>query len=376
MHFFIFPEKDATLYEASQSMNTGLDEILEIQKSMNSDASVINVSRILMKFNLTAISSSIVQGVIPTTAKYYLNMYDANPTQLATSQSLYIYPISQSWTMGDGKFTDFPTTTEGVSWRYKTGENTADQWSSGSNDTGGNWYSGSGQVASQSFDHETTDFRANVTELVSQWLNLSIPNEGFMIKRSGSLGNENTGSGAAEGNSTKFGNFSFFSSDTHTVYPPKLEIVWDDSSWSTGSLTELSGSMLEDPILYMKGMRPSYKENSKVKFRIVGRKKYPDMTFSTSPSLLTVNYLPSGSTTSLNGTYYSIKDARTEDVIISYGTGSIVSCDSTSNFFTVWMNGFQPERFYEIEFKIVSGSNSAEQTELYYSNNFVFKVAK
>jgi len=44
--------------------------------------------------------------------------------------------------------------------------------------------------------------------------------------------------------------------------------------------------------------------------------------------------LPSGSTTSLDGTYYSIKDAYTEDIIIPYGTGSIVSCDSTGNYFT------------------------------------------
>ena len=57
MHFFSFAEKDATLYEgsATQSRNTGLDEILEVRKDMNDSGTVINVSRALIKFDLTEI---------------------------------------------------------------------------------------------------------------------------------------------------------------------------------------------------------------------------------------------------------------------------------------------------------------------------------
>ena len=35
MHYFIFPEKDTTIYQMSGSKNTGLDEILEIRKDLN-----------------------------------------------------------------------------------------------------------------------------------------------------------------------------------------------------------------------------------------------------------------------------------------------------------------------------------------------------
>ena len=38
---------------------------------------------------------------------------------------------------------------------------------------------------------------------------------------------------------TRFGNLKYFGRETHTIYPPKLEVVWDDSSWSTGSLSPL-----------------------------------------------------------------------------------------------------------------------------------------
>jgi hypothetical protein len=45
MHYFEFAQKDATVYEASatQSANTGLDEILEIRKDMNEAGTVVNV---------------------------------------------------------------------------------------------------------------------------------------------------------------------------------------------------------------------------------------------------------------------------------------------------------------------------------------------
>ena len=62
MHYFEFPSKDTTLYESSESINTGLDEILEIRKDMNDDGSTINVSRALLKFDLTYVSKSISSG--------------------------------------------------------------------------------------------------------------------------------------------------------------------------------------------------------------------------------------------------------------------------------------------------------------------------
>jgi hypothetical protein len=33
-----------------------------------------------------------------------------------------------------------------------------------------------------------------------------------------------------EASTTSLGNFNFFSRDTNSVYPPKLEVAWDDSS--------------------------------------------------------------------------------------------------------------------------------------------------
>jgi hypothetical protein len=372
MHYFEFPTKDTTLYEISHSMNTGLDEILEIRKDMSSDGLTIYTSRALIKFDLAYISQSVSSGLITSGSltKFYLNLYDANSTGLNKDQNLYAYPVKQSWDNGSGRYNLFPIRADGASWRWRDNENTRTQWHTISG-SGGTWYSGSGYKASQSFTNEPADLRMDVTDITWKWLHSTVPNEGFMLKRSGSIGN--TDSNLEEGNTTEYGNFSFFSRETHTIYPPKLEVVWDDSTWATGSLSPLTPANLEEMTLYMRGLRSKYKENSKMKFRVIGREMFPERTYSStqySTGYNTVKYLPSGST------YYQIKDAYTEDVIVPFGSGSVVSCDSTGNYFNLWMNGLQAERFYRIEYKIVSGSGTADETVQFFDEKHSFKVVR
>ena len=379
MHYFIYADADATLYEgsATQSRNTGLDEILEVRKDMNDSGTVINVSRALIKFDLTEISRSVVDGLIPSTAKYYLNLYDAGSSGLtSTSQLLYANIVSQSWTAGEGTFHDDPETTDGVSSRYRVGQTDGTQWISGSNNTGGTWYSGSAtggqylRFASQSFDYNSIDMRMDVSEPVKVWIysGSDYSNEGFIIKRSGSVGNED--SNCPEGDSSEYGQFKFFSRDTNTIYQPKLEVAWKDFSYGTGSNTTLSGSQLDDIVFYMKGNRDVYKENSKIKFKLAGRQRYPAKTYETTPRALQINTFPSGTL------FYSVKDALTEETIIPFDQYSAVSCDSSGHYFNLWMNGLQAERYYKLLYKFVSGSGTTNEINDIHDNDFTFKVEK
>ena len=74
------------------------------------------------------------------------------------------------------------------------------------------------------------------------------------------------------------------------------------------SLSALSSTDLERLKVYFKNMRKEYKENSIVKFRVVGRELYPSSSFDATPTELTAKYLPRSSTE------YEIKDADTEEV--------------------------------------------------------------
>ena len=386
MHYFEFGKRDTTLYSGgtTASRNTGIDEILEVNKVVNNNGTVGNVSRILIDFDLTYISQSIQSGKIPSTAKYYLNLFDATSEEVEVEQPIHIYMVSGSWKQGTGKLDHDPVTQDGATYQYRDHKRQT-PWVTGSVLTdGGAWFTSSlsGQYeVSTSYDltFDKKDIRANVTDLVNNFIYSSsnYPNNGFIIKRedTGSHGDHPSSSmfdfdAGQEGDSSTLGNLKYFSRETHTIYPPKLEVVWDDSSWSTGSLSELSTSDLENLKIYFKNLREEYQEKSIVKFRIVGRELYPSASFDTTPSELTVKYLPSASV------YYQIKDADTEEVIVPFGTGSKVSCDSTGNFFRVQMDGFQSERNYRFSIKVVSGSDTTDEQINYYDNGYEFRVVR
>ena len=386
MHYFEFAKRDATIYSGgtTSSINTGLDEILEINKVVANNGTVANISRILIDFDLTYISQSIIDSKIPTTAKYYLNLYDATSEEVEAEQNIFVYMVSGSaWKQGTGKLDHDPVTQDGVSYQYRDHENKT-PWVTGSVLTdGGSWWTGSqGGANKVSASYQITfdrkDLRVDVTDLVKNHIFSSslFPNRGFLVKReslyTGSSDfSYNPGSDTTkdESSSDRLGNLKYFGRETHTIYPPKLEVVWDDSSWSTGSLSPLVTADLERLKIYFKNLREEYKEGSKVKFRVVGRELYPTTAFATTPAELTAKYLPSASV------FYEVKDADTEETIIPFGTGSKVSCDSTGNFFNLWLDGLQAERNYRFCIKIVSGSGTTE-TINYYDDDYEFRVVR
>jgi len=375
MIFSTFPQKDATLYEATRSMNTGLDAILELTKhgqtssSLLASGSVFN-TRILLQFDLSEISSSITAGTIGADAKYYLNLYTCEANDIASEYAITAHPVSESWTMGTGKYFNDPATTDGCSWKYRISEDDGTEWrqtgftvgTTGSDNAfqsepgGGTFYTSS--ICSQSFSNETSDVRMDVTDIVKQWISGSIENNGFLIKRSG------TAATSQEFDTTPYGSLKFFSSDTNTVYPPRLEAAWDDSSQVTSSLSELTE---DDILLYMKNNRGTYKQEAKAKFRVTGRERFPVATYATSSEALTVKHLPTSS-------YYSVKDAHSEETVIPFDTGSTkISCDSSGNYFKLWMSGLQPERYYRFVFRVDrDGGNRIE----YFDDNYIFKVVR
>ena len=386
MHYFEFGKRDTTLYSGgtTASRNTGLDEILEINKVVNNNGTVGNVSRILIDFDLSFISKSIQDGKIPANAQYFLNLYDATSEEVEAEQPLHVYMVSGSRKQGTGKLDHDPVTSDGATYQYRDHE-AKTPWVTGSVLTdGGAWFTASvdGQYeVSTSYDltFDKRDVRADVTDLVNNHIYSSsvYPNNGFIVKRedSGSHGAHSSSSmfdfdAGQEGDSSRLGNLKYFSRDTHTIYPPKLEVVWDDSSYSTGSLSPLSTTDLERLKIYFQNLREEYKEDSIVKFRIVGRELYPTTTFATTPAELTIKYLPSASA------FYEVRDADTEEVIIPYGSGSRISCDSTGNFFRVQMNGLQAERNYRFAIKVVSGSGTTDEQINFYDDNYDFRVVR
>jgi hypothetical protein len=367
MHYFIFPNKNTYITTEFQQKNFGNDEIVELRKifSGSYSTSAEATSRILIQFDYSDVSSSIVDGTI-TSPKFYLRMYEVEgQTELDKSYSLSTFPLSQSWEEGVGKLNNNPKTKEGVTWEdYNSGS----AWSlvpntnasSGSLSTvgGGVWITGSGYEASQSFVNQSPDVEMDITDIVNKHLGGAdnISNNGFILRFSGSI----------ETDSNPY-DFKFFSRHTHTIYSPKLEVRWDDHSpctgSNTGSLTALTMSGELENHIFIKGLQPKYKESEKVRFRVGCRKKFVQKTFT--ESMLTSSfYIPEGSGS------YSLVDVATNTSIVPFGAYTSMSCDTTSAYFDQWLNAFEPGRYYKVLFKLKYDDGQ----EIIYDNNEEFKV--
>lgn len=222
MHYFIFPTKDSSIFNDSVTKNIGLDQILEIRKTML-DNTTQELSRTLIQFDTTEISTLISENSITGSIKYYLNLVIADANEIKREYTIHAHPLLASWSQGSGKETHIPITTDGVSWKYRTVDVA---WSGSVSASAGGYYSSS-IVASQSFSDQSADIVMDVTNIVNHWLSGSLTNYGFILKFPS----------ANETDTTDYGTFRYYSSKTHTIYRPRLEIVWNDSVWRTYALS-------------------------------------------------------------------------------------------------------------------------------------------
>ena len=155
----------------------------------------------------------------------------------------------------------------------------------------------------------------------------------------------------------------FYSVDTNTIYPPQLEFKWRDySSVLTGSATasivdttNIATALAENPGVFT--------PQSVNRFRFNVAPKYPNKVFQTASFFTETNYLPTAS-------YYSIKDLETNEYVIDYDNNfTQLSSDNKGNYFDVYMNGLEPERYYKVCVKTtINGST------LVLDDNYYFKV--
>jgi len=374
MQHSVYPIKDATIYERKPDTNTGLDQIIELEKitakTIDSDSVYWNNnynSRILLQLDINEIKKLIQNGTVKKTNKYYLNLFSAHAENLSLSYSIYAYAVSQSWNPGKGYFIATPPIKEGVSWTYRDGyfDSTGKQWASSSfvagttgsyvtQKGGGNWYYQNGYIASQSFDQENPDIRMNITDIVHKWISGSIPNNGLIIKRSHN----------DEKSSEEMGSIKFFGRETHTIFIPRLDIVWKDSDFSgTSSFAQVPN---EDFIIHCKNKRASYFPTDKTKFRFLVRDRIPVKTYATSSNYITSKRLPTSS-------YYAIQDEQTSMYVVPFDDNNVISCDKKGNYFKVNFNTFLPNRYYKVLIKVKMEGGDIEKT---IDDSIYFKVSK
>jgi hypothetical protein len=263
--------------------------------------------------------------------------------------------------MGTGRTSNLPETTDGVSWKWVNGVS-GSTWKTGSFPTnitasyltssigGGDWYNN--LESTQSFTFITPkDIEIDVTNTTISWSNGNINNNGLILKHSNTL----------EFSTSSYFETKYFSGNTHTIYPPCLEIRWNDFKYNTGSLSTVTN---ENIVITLGNNIGNFNQDSVHRFRVNVRDKYPVRTFQTSSVYLNNKLLPTSS-------YWSIVDLDSSEVVIDFNEYTKLSADSNGNYFDLYMNGLQPERYYKIMIKTEISNNTLIIDDKYY-----FKIIK
>ena len=370
----LFPAKDTSLYSMYPTMNTGIDPILQISNLNFAVDSSPSVARSILQFDDSEIANVLENKVGSKTWDAQLRCFIATAQGVVEDSTLELFPVYNGWNQGTGTYLDEPITTDGAAWDSPLfGGGTA--WDIGGaslgytssyNPTyapqgGGSWYLSSSDGVTQypitqSFDPRSEkDLSVYVKSMVEDWYSGSLSNNGIIIKW------EN----AAEFSTNKQVQpvMQYYSVDTNTIYPPELDIKWDDSVWNTGSSTTTELFQPNAFIALADNVGTFYSESVN-RFRINCRPKYPAQVWSTSSLYTKQYYLPSGSA------WYAVKDLDTNEYVVPFDSRyTRISADVSSSYFDIYMNGLQPERYYQILIQVDS-----EGSTTVYDDNYYFKV--
>lgn len=379
-----FASADATIYSRYASKNTGRDQVLEVSAKNSQDGTRFlfrnpltenpyytydlaandnysttdayfpekDIRRALLQFSPAEIAKlqTFASQSISGSWQANLRLYLATAQNLSTTYSLEAYPLSQSWEMGTGTYAQVPESRNGVSWTYTGPYQNSPAWTT----TGSSFITSSS--GSQFFDYMSNkDINMNVSAIVNRWFSGSIPNYGILVKHPSYM----------EENTASFVDLKFFSIDTHTIYPPTLQFMWDDAYY----YPQGTNYVLNDQItIVLANNLGQFKQNQVYKMRTAVRYTYPPRTFSTSSAYLQQLYLPENS-------YWALQDVKTEEMVIDFDTRfTKLSADSIGNYFTLYTSGLEVNRFYRILIKTNIYSTTFGPLSLYDNEQSIYNA--
>lgn len=334
MRTILTASKDTTLYQAYRNNNAGLDEILEIGKVIDiteptsSTAYATGSVRSLIYFDLPTTAS------VPATASYFLNLRLANADNVKRNQQILIYQVSRSWDEGSGFFyQDIKNVEDGASWARCT---SAVSWSN----AGGDFLTGSTSQSVVLSSYPLQDIRVDVTNILQPFVSQSLQNTFYGLALQFPI--------ADEQDSTNKGVIKVFSTQTHTIHQPTLEVVWDTQ-------TVITGSLLAIPSLNVKivasNIRETYTKGDVDRVNLVVRDQYPLKSFDSVLRYKNKYYLPTSS-------YFSVVDVQSNTTIIPFDNYSKINTDATGSYVVLDTSPLYRGRFYTLKLKVVNGDYS------------------
>lgn len=333
MRTILTASKDTTIYEAFKNNNAGLDEILEIGKVINVAADVTSSAmyatgsaRTFIYFDLPTTAS------VSATANYFLNLRLANANDVKRNQQIIVYQVSRSWDEGSGVFyQNVENSNDGATWAKCT---SAVSWSVAGGDLLTTALSQSLSLTS----YPLQDIRLDVTNILRPLVSQSLQSTFYGLALQFPTTDEQ--------DSTNKGNIKIFSTQTHTIHQPTLEIAWDNQTFSTGSLSPIPSLNVK---IAPNNLRQEYTKGDVDKLTLTVRDQYPLRSFDSTLRYKNKYYLPSSS-------YYSIIDAQSNTTVVPFDDYSKIDTDPTGSYIVLDTSPLYRGRFYKLKLKVVNGA--------------------
>ena len=415
---FIYSEKNCSIYSEQPRLNTGADEILEV----SSDFTITNgpsIIRTLIEFPQSELINHYSEE-----NRFVLNLKVVNSVELTHDCEVEVYPVSEEWVSGKGRFADDEELYPGASWIFRN--QNQDSWSTDKiievDDGGGSWFTSILNKETseetdisyfQKFDKVSADLKIDITNLVKHWTLGTLNNNGLIIKFKNDT-------------STRSGNIKFFSSNTNTIYSPYIEVgiydfkfnpfiqtivpnfnLLDSGSLDSGSLdsgsldsgsldsgsldsgsldsgsldsgsldsgsldsgsfennlpTDLRKISNKKLVISISELKTEYQKTQTDRIDVGLRERFPTKKFSTRARYDFKNYTD-------DILFYSIRDAETEEVVIDFSEYTKISCDTGGHYFMFDFSCLNRGRMYKFLLKQELGD-----TQRIFPDNRTFMV--
>jgi len=242
----------ANLSTRATGSNMGLSDSVEVfsifgQASGSTAGYSQELSRILMQFPISDISTDRTNGIIPESGSvsFFLRMYNAkHPFTTPTNFNLVVHPVRELWEEGYGldmdEYKDLTYDGSGSNWlRRATSSAGVLSWLK----PGGTHYGHENPPTTYTvnFAKGTEDMEVDISELVEQWIKGSggggKANYGVLVKLTGSQEGYSAVTGDSEivtnttGSKTSFYTKKFFARDSEYFFKrPCIEARFDEST--------------------------------------------------------------------------------------------------------------------------------------------------
>lgn len=337
------PIQDTFIVQTGTGASFGTDEILELGHCLRFDAT--GSSRIILEFMTNEVEALLGDHSL---SRATLNLKFAHAENLPPVWGVDITEIDTEWTEGLGHVYDIPGSTNGASWYRPKGTEIEEYWEGGlklDDEQNLIWKHEyfTGYEASK-------DIQLDVTEWVYNWILRESRALGFLIK----LSNEKL----AQDWLTRI---CYYSSETHTVYGPYLELSFDDS------VIEGEPAVADPTNLYVeaKNLKGSYYIGERARIDLLSRPEYPRRTFTTSSIYRDAGEL-------IPNARWGLRDEYTGEMFVPFNEfGTRCSYDSRGNYFILDTDLLEPERYYRLLIEV-----ETENSRRIYDPKQTFRVTK